>query len=92
MKKEIVNYNNTSTYLIMIPVFYENESNPAWRIVYKGTKKECEKEFYSFPDSLKATPEENKENRKNKLKELLFLESIGRKQKADQIRKQYNFI
>ena len=90
--KKIVNYNNTNTYLIMIPVFYENESKPAWRKVYKGSLIECKKAFSDFPDSLKATPEENNENRRYKLKELLFLESIGRKQKADQIRKQYNFI
>ena len=91
MKKEISKYIDNQ-YIIIIPVYYENETAPAWRKVYKGTLSDCRKEFFSFPDSLKATPEENKENRKNKLKELLFLESIGRKQKADQIRKQYNFI
>ena len=91
MKKEISKYIDNQ-YIILIPVYYENEKAPAWRTVYKGTKKECKKKFSVFPDSLKATPEENKENRRNKLKELLFLESIGRKQKADQIRKQYNFI
>lgn len=92
MKKEIVNYNNTSTYLILVPVFYEHENKPAWRTVYKGTKKECEKEFSSFPDSLKATPEENNRNRKNQLATAIFYESIGRKAAAAQIRKRYNFV
>lgn len=91
MKKEIVNYNGTSTYLIMIPVFYEYESKPAWRTVYKGSKAECEKEFSFFPDTLKATPEENNRNRKNQLKIAIFHESMGRKAVAKKIRERYHF-
>lgn len=91
MKKAIVNYNNTSTYLIMIPVFYEYESKPAYRTVYKGSKAECEKEFSAFPDTLSATPEENNRNRKNQLATAIFYENIGRKAAAAKIRKRYNF-
>ena len=91
MKKKIVNYNGTSQYLIMIPVFYEFEEDPAWRKVFKGSKKECEKEFSSFPDTLKATPEENNQNRKNQLATAIFYESIGRKAAAKKIRERYHF-
>lgn len=90
MKKEIVNYNGTSTYLIMVPVFYEYESKPAWRTVYKGSKTECEKEFPSFPDTLQATMEENNRNRKNQLATAIFYESIGRKAAAAKIRERYH--
>lgn len=91
MKKAIVNYNNTSTFLIMVPVFYEFENKPAWRTVFKGSKTECEKEFSFFPDTLKATPEENNKNRKNQIATALFYESIGRKAAAAKIREKYHF-
>ena len=91
MKKKIVNYNGTSEYLIMVPVFYEFEEEPAWRKVFKGSKKECEKEFPSFPDSLKATPEENNKNRENQLKIAISHESMGRKAVAAKIREKYHF-
>lgn len=91
MKKKIVNYNGTSEYLIIVPVFYEFEEAPAWRKVFKGSKKECEKEFSSFTDTLKATPEENNRNRKNQLKIAIFHESMGRKAVAKKIRERYHF-
>jgi hypothetical protein len=47
----------------MIPVFYEYENKPAWRTVYSGTLEECEKEFELYPNSLKATAEENRNTR-----------------------------
>lgn len=91
-KKEMVFHESLNHYVIMVPVFYEYESRPAWRTVYHGTKTECEKEFDSFPDTLKASAEDNARNRKNKLHELLFLESIGARERAASIKKQYNFI
>ena len=79
------------TYLILIPVYYENETEPSWRTVYKGTKAECESIFDQYPDRMTATPEENKTARRWKYKEMEFLYSIGKNRKADRIKKQYNF-
>lgn len=90
-KKEMVFHESLNHYVIMVPVFYEFESRPAWRTVYHGTKTECKKAFDSFPDTIKASAEDNAKNRKNKMQEMLFLYSIGRNKKADSIKKQYHF-
>ena len=90
-KKYIAQTDDNNVFLIMLPVFYEFENRPAWRKVFKGTKEECEKEFELYPDSIKATAEENKNNRQWKMKEFLFLQSIGKKKEAEKIRLQYNF-
>lgn len=90
-KKEICFHERLNRYVILVPVFYEFENRPAWRTVYGGTKTECEKMFDSFPDTLKASTEDNAKNRKNKMQEMLFLYSIGRNKKADAIKKQYHF-
>ena len=90
-KKEISGHAAINVYWIFIPVFYENETKPAWRRVYTGSREECEREFSKFPDRLTATQEENRKNRENKRKEMIFLDSIGKRSKADDIRKQYNF-
>lgn len=91
-KKSICYLERLNCFIIMIPVFYEYESRPAWRTVYRGTEKECNAVFDTFPDTLKASAEDNARNRKNKLQELLFLESIGARARAAVIKKQYNFI
>ena len=77
-----------SGYCIFVPVYYEIESRPAWRVVFTGTRKECEKVFCNYPDFLRATAEENKKHRENKIKELIFLESIKKYKEAEEIRKQ----
>lgn len=89
-RKQILQYNNSSQYRIYIPVYYENETRPGWRRVFSGTKEECKKEFYSFPDYMKATQEENKRNRENKRKEYLFLLEIGKTAAAAAIKNQYH--
>lgn len=90
-KKKICFQERLSRYIILVPVFYEFENCPAWKIVYGGTKTECEKEFDSFPNTLKASADENAQNRKWKMKEMLFCQSIGHNKKADAIKKQYHF-
>ena len=90
-KKEICHLERLQKYIIMVPVFYEHEEKPTWRTVYSGTRADCEKRFQDFPDRMKATEEENKENRQWKKQEMIFLESIGRKNCAEMIRKQYCF-
>lgn len=85
--KKISRYLATN-YSVLIPVYYELESRPAWRVVFTGTYKECEKAFCNYPDFLRATAEENKKNKENKIKELIFLESIKKYKDAEEIRKQ----
>ena len=92
MKKKICEYGSSGeVFLILLPVFYENETRPAWRKVFKGSAKECKEVFSSFPDSLKATPEENREMKQSRLKEMIFLQSIGRHAAAEKIKMQYHF-
>ena len=88
--KRSTNYCSKENYCILIPVYYECESNPSWRKAFAGTKKECEKAFKNSPEYLKATNDENRANRKNKMQEYLFLLSINKKKQAEQIRMQYN--
>ena len=89
--KRITNYCSKENYCILIPVYYECENNPSWRKVFTGTKNECEKAFKNYPEYLKATNDENRANRQNKMHEYLFLLSINKKKQAEQIRMQYNF-
>ena len=91
-QKRICFQERLNRYVIMIPVFYDYESRPAWRTVYGGTEKECKSVFDTFPDALKASAEDNAKNRKNKMQEMLFLYSIGRNKRADTIKKQYHFL
>lgn len=88
MKKEILSY--LDSFVIVVPVYYENEQDPAWRKVFIGTKQECEESFNSFPDSVNATIEENRQNREWKVQEYLLLVSLGKTKKANAIKKQYN--
>ena len=89
--KRITNYCSKENYCILIPVYYEYENAPSWRKVFTGTKNECEKAFKNYPEYLKATNDENRANRQNKMQEYLFLLSINKKKQAEQIRMQYNF-
>lgn len=76
-------------YLIMVPVYYDFETLPAWRKYYKGTKKECENIFTSVPDFLRATPEENRRNRENARLEYLLLMNHGKTAHALKIKEKY---
>lgn len=90
-KKKISNYLSVENYCILVPVYYEFEVEPAWRKVFTGDKKECENAFGNYPDFIKATSDENKENRKQKMQEYLFLLSINKKKEAEKIKLQFNF-
>ena len=90
-RKRITNYCSKENYCILIPVYYECENAPSWRKVFTGTKNECKKIFENYPEYLKATNDENRANRQNKMQEYLFLLSINKKKQAEQIRMQYNF-
>ena len=89
--KRITNYCSKENYCILIPVYYECENAPSWRKVFTGTKNECKKAFENYPEYLKATNDENRANRQNKMQEYIFLLSINKKKQAEQIRMQYNF-
>ena len=89
-RKRITNYCSKESYCILIPVYYECENAPSWRKVFIGTKNECEKAFENYPEYLKATNDENRANRQNKMQEYIFLLSINKKKQAEQIRMQYN--
>lgn len=77
--------------VVLMPVYYEHENNPSWRKSYTGTLAECESIFATLPDFIYATHEENTKARKWKAQEMLFLESIGKTEKANMIRAQYGF-
>lgn len=90
MKKKIVNYCN-ECYAIMLPVYYEFEEKPAWRIVFIGSEKKCRENYELYPDFIFATYEENLKNRKNKKAEYLHLLAINKRKEAEKIKKTYNF-
>lgn len=93
-KKQIVPYkigNTISNYVILIPIYYEYEAEPAWRKVFFGTEAECKQNFDAFPDFEYATYEDNKHARICRLEEIKFLASIGKQKKAEQLKIQYGF-
>lgn len=90
-KKEIVNYNGSEKYIILVPVFYECESKPAWRNVFSGSLDDCKKAFSDFPDCLSATDDENKKNRYYMRLTAEFWEKIGRRKAAAALRSRYGF-
>lgn len=90
-KKEIVKYENGYKYLILVPVFYECEEKPAWRNVFSGSLEECKENFSSFPDTMQASPEENKRNRHNMRLTADLWQSLGRYKAAAMLRKRYGF-
>ena len=87
--KELKKYCDNA-FCVLVPVWYDNETKPAWRRIFTGTKKECDSVFASAPDHIIASYEENRRNRENKLKELIFYRSIGQNKKAAAIASQYN--
>lgn len=89
-KKTIVKYLDYD-FCVLLPVYYEHEKKPAWINYFVGSKEECEKVFLYAPDYLLATPEENKRNRENKIKEYLFLMEIGKHKEDTKIKHQYHF-
>ena len=88
--KQITSYLNNTTFCVLIPVYYEYETKPAWRKYFVGPEKEAKEAYQAAPEYLKATHEENHQNRQNKIKEAIFLENIGKAAKAKAIRKQYH--
>lgn len=86
-KKYITKYENN--YCVLVPVYYDHETRPAWRKHYTGTKKECENILATVPDYLNATPDENKTNRYYKRLEYNFYMDRGQVKKAAAIKKQY---
>lgn len=88
--KAIVNYCDTETYCILVPKYYEYENKPSWCRLFTGTLKECEEHFSLYPEYLKATNDENRESRRMKRKEYLFLQSIGKLAEAEKIRKEFH--
>lgn len=89
-KKKIVNYCG-ECFAIVLPVYYECEEKPAWRVVFKGSKEECRNNIELYPDCATATHEENLQNRKNKMQEYLFLLSIKKIKDAEKIKEAFNF-
>ena len=90
--KEIVSYLSDDTYCILMPVYYECELKPAWRVEFIGSLEECKERFDDFPDNREATHDENLEMRKNRLQEYLFLKETGRrKEDCKAIKEMYGF-
>lgn len=90
--KRIGKYLDKYTYCIMMPVYYEHEEKPCWRIPIVGSKEYVESRFNDYPDYEKATQEENREMRKARFQEYMYLKSVGRR-KADcqKIKEMYGF-
>lgn len=80
-----------NNYILLIPVFYEHETRPAWRKGACGDLDTVKKALETAPESLKATAEENRLNCYYKRKEMIFLQERGRRKEAEAIRKQYQF-
>ena len=90
-KKKIVQDNSRGGYALMIPIFYEYETKPAWRIAARGSLEEVRKAYETAPEQMKATAEENRNNRQWKRAEMFLLYEHGKFDEANAIRKQYNF-
>lgn len=90
-KKYIAKDNSRGGYALMIPVFYDHETRPAWRIETRGSLEDVREAYQAAPEQMKATAEENRNNRNWKRAEMLFLYDHGKREAADAIRKQYNF-
>ena len=78
-------------YCVMVPVYYQYETEPAWRYYATGSRAECEQALKSAPEYLKATAEEEATARHWKRLEMLFLYDHGRTKDADKIKAQYHF-
>ena len=89
-KTYIAKDNARGGYILLIPVYYEHETRPAWRKGTSGTLDECKKALEAAPEYLNATPEENRTNRHYQRATMIFYQDRGQLEKADAIRKQYN--
>ena len=87
--KYICKDNSRGDYLLLIPVFYDHETRPAWRKAARGTLEEVREAYKAAPDHMKATEEENRNNRQWKRAEMLLLYDHGKKAAAEAIKKQY---
>lgn len=87
--KKIVKY--LENYLLLIPIYYDHETEPAWRKATRGTLEEVQRAAETAPDYMRATEEENRNNRQWKYKEMLLLAETGHKAKAEAIKAQYHF-
>lgn len=90
-KTTICKDNSRGGYVILTPVYYENENMPAWRTMYRGTLEECERQIDFLPETLEATAEENAEMRKDRFAQMICLYEHGKRARADRIRMQYGF-
>lgn len=88
-KKYICIDNSRGDYLLLIPVFYDHETRPAWRKAARGSLEDVRKAYQAAPDQMKATAEENRTNRQYKRAEMLLLYDHGKKAAADAIKEQY---
>lgn len=89
--KKIVKYCNTDNYCVLIPVYYDHEQRPAWRKYYIGPESYAREYFEAAPDYLKATANENYNNRFFKRQEYLLLLEHGKIKEADEIKTRYGF-
>lgn len=88
-KKYICKDNSRGGYALMVPVYYDYETRPAWRIAARGSLEDVRKAYEAAPDQMKATEEENRNNRQWKRAEMLLLYDHGKKAAAEAIKKQY---
>ena len=51
--KHITNYLNENDFCILVPVYNDFYINPSWRIVFTGSKSECENAFKNYPDFIR---------------------------------------
>jgi len=90
-KKQLVNYLERA-FCVLVPVYYDHETRPAWR-KYHVTEDatEAREAYETAPDYLHATEDENRENRRYKRAEMFLLYDHGKRKEADAIRAQYQF-
>lgn len=90
-KKRLVKYYGGPNYCVLIPVYYDHETAPAWRKYYIGPESYAIEYFETAPDYLNATADENEKNRFWKKQEYLLLLNHGKIKEANEIKVQYNF-
>ena len=90
-KSRITKYLNDGLYCVLVPVYYDNETRPAWKKHFIGTPEECKKALQAAPDYLNATPAENNEMRYYRRLEYIQLLKHGKTAEAAAINKLYHF-
>lgn len=88
--KRITTYLNNN-FCVLVPVYYEHETAPAWRKYFIGNKEEAEAAFLAAPEYLKATAEENAINKHWRIQEYILLSDHRKTKEAAAIKAQYNF-